>query len=328
MDPQKIIKRYILPRGMAIAAAVLILAAAVLGALSFVAMGSADTEALEFYPSDSENGTMAYIDVVGISDWLYQYDDTVYYTALDADGYLYTVRLTDSQFKKLAPQLAYWNDESVDAVMPEAFRLEGLVTALSADARSTLADCWQLTTAEFDLYFGTKFLDATTSSGEAAAAPWLVGTLVCGLFGLAFLIVAATSASTARKFLRRLEELGLTQRAAQQLENTESGTVIGKNRGILTQDFLFGKGTGVVVPYADILWCYQLDRKRSFIPVNSYLMVGTMGSAPVGAVDLNRNDRQGVITEALAVIAQRNPNAMVGYSKEAANAFKETRRNG
>lgn len=328
MDAQKTIKRYILPRGMAIAAAALILAAAVLGVLSFAAMRSVDIEALEFYPSDSDNGTMAYIDVVGISDWLYQYDSTVYYTALDAEGYLYTVRLTDSQFEKLAPQLAYWNDESEDAVMPDAFRLEGLVTAMPSDARTALAECWRITTAEYDLYFGTKCLDATTSAGEAAAGPWLLGTLLCGIFGVAFLVVAVRSAGTAGKFLRRLDELGLTERAARQLQDSACGTVIGKNRGILTQDFLFGKGTGVVVPYSDILWCYQLDRKRNFVPVNSYLMVGTMASAPAGAVDMNRNDRQGVIAEALEVIAQRNPGAMVGYNREFAKTFRNLREKG
>lgn len=321
MDAQKTIKKYIVPKTQTIISTILVVVAIVLAVLGVVAMKGADTEALEFYPNDSETGTMGYIDVVGISDWLYQYDSAVYYTALDAEGYLYIVRLSDKQFKELAPQLEYFNDETDTVAMPEAFRLEGLVSNISSDARSTIAEVWQLTTAEYDQYFGAKYLDATTDTAAAAFAPWLVFAMISGLFGLVFLILSLRAAGLAKKCLNRLEELGLTERAAQQAEFADSNTLIGKNRGMLSQEFLFGKGTGVVVPYSDILWCYQLDRKRNFIPVNSYLMVGTKSLGAVQAVDLNRNDRNGVIAEAIDHIAQHNPEAMVGYSRELAKAF-------
>lgn len=326
MDAQKTIKKYILPNTMSTISIILVAVALVLAVIGITAMGGADDTALEFYPNESETGTMGYIDVVGVSDWLYQYDGATYYTAMDTEGYLYTVQLSDSQFKNLAPQFDYWMDENADAVMPDAFRLEGLVRDVTSDVRSTLAECWELTTVEYDQYFGTKFLDATSTTGQEAGAPWFFGALILGCFGLAFLLVSGRSKRNAKKCLKVLEEKNLLDRAAAQLENPVGQTVIGKNRGILTENFLFGKGTGMVVAYSDMIWVYQQDRKRNFVPVNSYLMVGTMATAVEAAVDLNRTDKEGVLSQAIMVISQRNPDAMIGYSKEFARNFSAIRK--
>lgn len=326
MDARKTIERYILPKTMTVVALVLVAAALVFAIGGITAMGAADGEALEFYPNESETGTMAYIDAVGISGWLYKYDDAVYYTALDQEGYLYTVRLSDSQYDRLSAQYAYWMDESENAVPPAPFRLEGLVKDVSADTRSAIADVWGLTTAEYDQLFGKKLLDATTSAGEAASASWFVGAMVCGLLGVAFLLATGRSRRIAKKCLKVLEENQRLELAAAQLENPLNHTVVGKNKGILTQDFLFGKGTGMAVAYSDIIWAYQHNRKRNFVPVNSYLMVGTLATAVEVAIDLNRNDRQGAIVQALEVIARQNPEAMIGYSRDNGKVFSAIRK--
>lgn len=326
MDARKTIERYILPRTMIAISLLLVAAALVFGVVGVAAMGAADSEALEFYPNDSQTGSMAYIDVVGISGWLYKNDDAVYYTALDREGYLYTVRLSDNQYEKLSAQYEYWMDEDENAVPPSPFRLEGLVKDVSADTRSTICEVWGLTAAEYDQIFGKRMLDATTSAGEAAAASWFFGTMVCGLFGIALMLVAGRSKRNAKKCLKVLKESNRLELAAAQLENPTSHTVVGKNKGVLTQDFLFGKGTGIVVAYSDIIWAYQHNRKRNFVPVNSYLMVGTIATAVEAAVDLNRNDKHGVISQALEVIAQQNPDAMIGYSVDNGRVFSAIRK--
>lgn len=329
MDAQKTLKKYILPKGIAILTVIsllLVAAALVFTVLGIAAKDAVDDTATLFYPAKSKTGTTAYIDVVGVSDWLYKNGDSVYYSVMDTEGYLYTVRLNDPQFKELSAQFDYWMNGDENAVPPAAFRLEGVVKNVNSDIRSALAECWEMSAMEFDAYFGTKLLDATASAAVEALAPWLFGALTCGLFGIVFLLVFWNVNRTAKKCLRRLEELCLTERAAQQLDMTESNTVIGKNRGMLSRDFLFGKGTGMVVPYSDILWAYQLDRKRNFIPINSYLMVGTLANGVVGAVDLNRSDMAGVIAEALAVISQRNPDTMIGHTRDFVKAFSNLRK--
>lgn len=327
MNEKQIIKKYIQPKGMSVVAMLLLIAALVLAIVGMTAGASETGTAQEFFPGESPNGTMAYIDVVGVSDWLYKYDGSTYYSVEDAFGYLYTVKLKDSQFSNLKDQQIFWNRETDDVPMPAAFRLEGVVTAVTSDIRTNLADCWGITTEDYDLYFGTKFLDATTTASEEASAPWFVFAALCGIFGIAFLVGPVRASRNAKKCLQNLEEKGLLERAAQQLENTEMHTVIGKkNRGIMTQDFIFGKGTGMVVPYTDIIWCYQNDRRYNFVPVNSYLMVGTVVNGVEPAVDLNKYDKDGFIVEALEQIAQRNSQAMVGYKREFLKAFKEIRK--
>lgn len=326
MDAQKTIKKYILPKTMTIISALLVVIGLVLAVLGIVAMSNADTEALEFYPDESATNSMAYIDVVAVSDWAYQYDEAVYYTAMDADGYLYTVRLNDSVFKQMAEQNEYWNTDDENAVAPAPFRLEGVVKDASNDTRDSMAEAWDMTAEEYYQYFGHKYIDATTNSRTEALGPWLFGAIMFCLFGIVFLFLSGKANRNAKKCLARLEELGMLERAAQQVEMTDSNTIIGKNRGMLSRDFLFGKGTGMVVAYSDILWAYQQDRKRNLVPVNSYLMVGTMATAVEGAVDLNRNDRHGYIAEALEIIGQRNPEAMIGYSRDFAKAFNAIRK--
>lgn len=323
MDSQKTIKKYILPKSwIGILGFVLLAAALVLAVLSVGARSSNEMEAVEFYPSESENGTMAYVDVVGISNWLYKYDGATYYSVEDAEGYMYTVRVSDSEYDDMAEQQEYWNRTSETAPMPEAYRLEGYVQSTPSDIRSSLAESWSITTAEYTTYFGTKYLNATTSTGQQAAAPYFGGAMFCGILALLFLILSLSAGSKAKKYLKQLEERCLLEKAAQQLENTETHTVIGKNNGILTQDFLFGKGTGVVVPYSDIAWCYKQDRKRNFVVVDSYLMVGTAHTGVEAAISLGRADKDLVIGQAIAVIAQKNPNALVGYTGENQSAYK------
>ena len=325
MDAKKTIKKYICPgvwmsvMGWLLAAVMVV--SLVLGLATLTGTDS-ETQAAEFYPDDSPRGTMAYIDVVGVSSWLYQYDEAVYYNVEDTEGYLYTVRLSDAQYKAMSAQQAYWERADENEPVPAPYRLEGLVKDIPSDVRENLAECWSITTAEYDQYFGTGYLNATTTVGQEASAGFFFVALLSFIFGLLCLIFSLRAGGNAKKCLRQLEERGLLEKAAGQLEFTEGHTVIGKKRGILTQDFLFGKGTGVVVAYDDILWAYQQDRRRNFVVVNCYLMVATRFMSAQGAIDLNRADRQGTLGYALSLIVQRNPKVLQGFTSENVQAYK------
>lgn len=324
MDSKKIVKKYIMPNGaIRVGAVILSLILAVTLVMGILALNEDVGESVDFYPAETPAGTMAYVDVVGVSDWVYRYDSAVYYCVEDADGYLYTVRLNDSQVKAMAAQAEYWNRESEAAPMPAAYRLEGLVQNASQDVRENLAQAWDVTLQEYEAYFGVTFLNATTSAGAENASGWFVGALFSGLFALLCFIFQLRAGVMAKKCLGVLEERCLLEKAAQQLQDTEMQLVIGKNRGIMTRDFIFGKGTGAVVPYSDIIWAYKQDAKRNFMHVNSYLMVGTGWMNAQSIVDLNAPDKTGCIGDALAVIGRRNPDVLLGYTNENRKAYKE-----
>lgn len=325
MDPKKLIKKYIMPgafiRFGAVIFSVLLAVTLVMG---FAALNADVGDPVDFYPSDTPTGTMAYIDVVGVSNWLYKYDEAVYYSVEDAYGYLYTVRLNDNQLKDMAAQEAYWNRMSESEPMPSPYRLVGLVQKTSDGLKENLSQAWDITTSEYEEYFGVNFLNATTSVGAENSAGWFVGALVSGMLALLCLILQLRAGKVAKKCLKVLEERCLMEKAAQQLENTEEHLMIGKNRGILTRDFIFGKGTGGVVAYSDVLWAYKQEQRRNFVAVNSYLMVGTSWMGVEGIIDLNRPDKQGYIGDALARIAEKNPDALLGFTNENRKAYKAT----
>lgn len=323
MDSRKIIQKYIMPGGFIRVGSVLFaVLLAVTLFMGLTAMNAEMPDPVEFYPSETPTGTMAYIDVVGVSNWLYNYDGAIYYSVEDAEGYLYTVRLKDSQLKQMSQQEEYWNRTTETAPMPAAYRLVGYVQKAGDDIRESLAQSWDITPAEYAQYFGENYLNATTSAAAENSAGWFVGAMFSGLFALLCLIFQARAASVSKKCLRVLEERCLLEKAAQQLENAEEHLVIGKNRGVLTRDFLFGKGTGAVVACSDIRWAYKQDAKRYFMPVNSYLMVATSWMGVQSVIDLNRPDKSGCIPEALEVIGQRNPEVLLGYTNENRKAYK------
>lgn len=323
MDSRKIIKKYIMPGGFVRIGAVLCaIVLAVTLVMGLMALNAETPDPVEFYPSETPTGTMAYIDVVGVSNWLYDYDGAVYYSVEDAEGYLYTVRLKASQLKEMSAQEEYWNRTTETAPMPEAYRLVGYVQKTSDDVRESLAQSWDITVVEYDQYFGENFLNATTSVGAENSAGWFVGALFSGLFCLLFIILQSRAASVAKKCLAVLEDRCLLEKAAQQLQNKDAQLVIGKNRGILTQDFIFGKGTGAVFTYEDIVWAYKQDQKRNFVLVNSYLMAATAWMGAQSIIDLNGPDKTGCIGDALAVIGRRNPQVILGYTKENRKAYR------
>lgn len=322
MDAKKIIKKYVMPNAfLRIGGWVLLIVMLFSLFIGFATLGSEEEVTAEFYPDDSETGTMAYIDVAGVSNWLYKYDEATYYSVEDAEGYLYTVRLTDSQYNAMTVQQTYWNRES-DTAPVSTYRLEGYVQKTPDDVRSSLAESWDITATEYDQYFGANYLNATTSLSAQNSTPWLIAALFSGMLALFCTIISSRAKKVFKKCCKQLEARCLLEKAAQQLEFTEGHTVLGKNRGILTQDFLFGKGTGAVIPYSDIVWAYKMDQRRNFVVANSYLMVATLYMSAQGVVDMNRNDRDGYIGTALSVISQRNPKALLGYTSENGKAYK------
>ena len=324
MDPKKIIKKYIMPgflvRGGAIVLAVVFAVTLTIGLLALTAE---TPDPVEFYPSETLTGTMAYIDVVGVSNWLYQYDSAVYYSVEDAEGYLYTVRLKDSQLKEMYAQEEYWNRTTETAPMPEAYRLVGYVQKTGNDVRESLAQSWDITEAEYSQVFGENFLNATTSAGAENSAIWFVAALISGLFSLLCFVLQMKAASLSKKCLAVLENRCLLEKAAQQLQNKQMQVVIGKNRGIMTEDFIFGKGTGAVLAYSDIVWAYKQDAKRYGMDVNGYLMAATVWMNAQGIIDLNAPDKTGCIGDALAIIGRRNPQVLLGYTNENRRAYRE-----
>lgn len=322
MDAQKKIRTYICPnpwlRWIALA---LLTAAAVLLIVCVVAFASTDTTVAPFSPEDSQPGTMASLEITGVSHWLYRTSAGTYYTASDAAGSNYVLCLRNRDFANLTQQASYYLFQTGE--MPEPYPLTGCVQLLPAEVRDGLAQVWDLTVEEFDRQFGTLVLNCGTTARREAASPWLSPALVCALAGVAVLLYWHRREQTARRCLARLEELGLTEAAAAQLSDLDRCTLLGDDRGKLTEDFLFGRGTGMACPLKDIIWFYRTEKSRLFLLPRTVMMAGTRHTGLRHAVNMKRFDRLNISSDVAAAISRKNPSLLLNKSRENAAAFKK-----
>ncbi len=325
MDAKKKIMEYIqAKKGMRITALVLtILTVACLIGGVLVTFVLNRMGAIPFIPEDKAYDKQAYVDIVGISDWVYRYGDNIYYCAIDADGYFYTLRMSSSEHSKLAAQQKYFEDE--DAPEPEPYRLFGVVKPLGATARKNLAEWWEVSQTQYTEAFGEALLDVNESKGTKIGIFFFVGAFFCFIFALVFGIDALITQSRAKKHIQALEEKGLLERAAAQLDTPE--LTIGKDIARLTEGFYFGRGVGVALPYQDILWCFQRTTKRNGMVTGTSLILNTLNKKEIPGINLSGKDKDNYIPQAMMVIAQHNPNTLLGYSRENINAYKEMRKN-
>lgn len=324
-DPGRRIETYIGPKSFTkILALVMACAAAILVLMGILSSSGSEKIITEvFDPLDSETGKDAYLDVVGISDWLVELDSNTWYAAEDAYGYLFIVSVNGSQYKKMAAQQAYWNREDDSAPMPEPYRVNGLVRSFGSGVEKDLAEVTGLSVTEFENFFGDRWLDGKTSESSESGAVWYLGALFAGLFALVLAMSVFPAAVTAKKCLRALEAAGLLERAAMELE-APGAYVLGKDGCRITQNFVFTRRTGFAAPCKDILWAFQRDQRVYFMPVNSFLVMQT-GSVAASA-SLGKRDKDGQIAQALMQLLQRNPDLMVGFNSENSKRFKELKK--
>ena len=322
MDAQKKIRTYICPsRFFRWTALALLIAATVLLIGGIVSFAAADSTVTAFSRETSQPGTMASVEITGVSHWLYRTTADTYYLATDAAGRGYVLCLTDRDFAKLGSQAAYFLFQNGD--MPDACPLTGCVQILPAEVRAGLAEIWGMTTEEFDSEFGTLVLNCTTTARRQAASPWLPPAIVCALAGLVLLLYWHRRERTALRCLARLEALGLMDAAAAQLEDLDRSTLLGDDQGRLTGDFLFGRGTGMACSLGDILWFYRTEKSRFFLLPRTVMMVGTRHTLLRPAVNLKRFDRLNTTLDVAAAITEKNKHVLLNRSRENSTAFKK-----
>ena len=118
--------------------------------------------------------------------------------------------------------------------------------------------------------------------------------------------------------LDRLEELGLLENAAAQL-NGEERLTVGDDLSRLTPGFAFRRGRGLAVAYEDIVWVMVYPGRSQEIEVTTNIRTGRSFD-PVGLPNTPSN--YDAINRTFEYIAFRCPNALKGYSENNASAYR------
>jgi hypothetical protein len=326
MESKKTIEKYVKPSPILnIIAIVLVVAALFMVVAGIVSAGNAKDAAGEpelFHPFDSPVDSYAYIDVVSISNWLYKIDGAVYYVVTDAEGYNYTARVPDSAFNKMDAQYDYYMSEDPNAKAPAPYRLAGTALIANKDLKDTISECVGIKASEYEDYFGELYLNAALTPGDDALSGWLVGALMCGIFGVIFFVCTIPASITFNNCVKALEEANLLDRAAAELESGEFEK-IGNDCGRLSRSFLYCKNTGFVAPYSDIQWVYRRNVKQYFlITVNVNLIVSTLKMDQRIALNFSGKNRDEEFNKIFMTIAQNNPDVLIGFTGENQRAYK------
>ena len=324
MDSKKILEKYLKPAAaiklIGIVLVIASLAMLVMGILTAAGLVGTTEDPVMFDNEDTKSGTYAYIKVVGISDWVYKVDGDTYYVVLDKNHDAYVVRVSNSEFNKMDEQNEYFMED--DASMPKAYQLSGVARKLTTNYRNEIADCFDIPSYESQDYFGTMYLDATSTPGTDGMAMWMVGFILCLTFGILFLAISLPASGNFKKCVAALEERGMLDMAAAELE---SGTCeqVGKDCAKLGRQFIFGKNSGIVLPYSEIQWLYRQTVKRNFITVAVNLVVCTNKLNQKVLVSYKGKNRDEDLNKVFMTVAERNPHALLGYSSENRKEYKE-----
>lgn len=149
------------------------------------------------------------------------------------------------------------------------------------------------------------------------------------IFGLIYLLFTYLPCRIrAGKCVAALEAKGELDKAASELANANKETFM-KGNVVLTDNYLFCKKTGVVIPCKDILWTYKFRQTTSllFIPlvVRDSLYVATKTMKPFAAFTMGKDKTEQVVG-AIMGIYKRNNSCLVGFTNENSKSYKALRK--
>lgn len=157
--------------------------------------------------------------------------------------------------------------------------------------------------------------------------PFLILSVIpfCLPLGLVFLLCWTLPFSLrARKTVKALEASGQLEQAARELLSPDAKKYI-NGKLILSEHFIFCKGTGFIFSYQDILWAYhyRIKQRVFFIPimVRESLFLATRTMKPRGVCVMGK-DRLDDIDHAILEIYAHNPRCLVGFTPEIQKTYR------
>lgn len=266
----------------------------------------------------SSTSTYSYVDVLLLSDWIYQVtgdENYTFYEAMDPDGNWYLISLNDKVFESLKVHVdayqAYFTDDYASYSYPDPTRLSGMPTYIDYDDTTELTTYYDISFAEFGEFFGDNYLNEGASNADTYAVLYLTGAVIFGLFLLAIVLQVSATRRNYLKSEQRLYELGLLDAAEAEFSAPES-IRYPKSKLILSKRFVFCGYSGWVVPYEDIGWTYQRTQRSYGVAVGKQIIAGLVNGKSITLSHRGINDQ--VLTETVGAIYSANQNCLIGYS--------------
>ena len=233
-----------------------------------------------------------------------------YCVAFDEYNYMYLVALSKKDYENLN----YFVENSIsdNPINMSSIELKGVVKTIPNDLKDILMENFELIYEEDILeYFGGVFLDTTQTANSELATLLEVIVLFGTIFNLCYFLVYFNASKTTNKTLKTFEN-EIDQIYAE-IDTVDKNTKI-----FLMNKYLVDYSNGLrIVRYEDIKLLYLEIHRQNYIKVDSYIKVYLSKKESFTILSARKSklteEQQNQI---LMEIAQKCPNAKVGYTKE------------
>ena len=207
-------------------------------------------------------------------------------------------------------------------------KIEGITGIPSSDVKNLAIETYnelfetQLTTADYESYFGDVYIDMTKEYSSSSDVINVIGfiTLIVGIICLIVNIAKKISYNKNIKKFSRVEIKHINEEL-----NNPNSFYYNYAKVYLTDNYIVSISLPFcVIKYADILWMYKHVQRTNGIKTNESIILKDMfnKSYSIASMSLSTKAKTEQFEEIMNTISQKNPNILVGYTKENINEYK------
>lgn len=258
--------------------------------------------------------TFAKLEVASVPYAFAEYDGTTdkYYFVFDQEDLMYVVYLPRNTYYEL-------DDESI---VDHPVTIEGMTKPIPDDIRNLAIEVYNeanekefLTEENFEKYLGAIYLDTTEKPNNNTVQ--LIFTVVAGSFGLLFIFLSFFTKSRSKKVIQKFSD---TEWKKIETELESSETISYKSLNLhFTENYVVVLSSGVdIFSYQDILWMYPYVLKQYGITTNKDIVLVTRDKKRHSIANVSNFSKKSKeqYNDIMSFIHSKNPNCLVGYTKE------------
>lgn len=315
----------------------IIIAVLGLGLLGYACIDTANRKKQTIHLNDvilstdkDKEDKIAYLDMVGFMQFATYGDDLSYYIAYDNDLF-YIISMKDKDYEYFADQF-----DTTEVVRAYGFTKEIAQEAKSYAIQTLNEELGEeaVSYANFEDIFGDVYLAVERDNKmKGFFTPLFALNGVSVFFGAvalaAGLILFFANKAAVGSFEKYQGESPENYSIARQISSEETKTY--DKLGLILTDQLLISCSGVlnIIDYKDIFWTYLTNHRTNGISDYNFLNICTndgkrftCGSGTTFGKK-NRTNTQENHNEILDIIAQKNPDARIGYTKEYLDEFNQ-----
>ena len=323
-DKSKELKKLINNKKLKIAT-IILLAVTIISAVIFFILNSKDITTDKEAIDSSKSNDFVYFDIHMLTDCIATCttDSRVekYYIATN-DEYMMLLEISDSKYKELKDIVDYTYGDT--DVKPQPYRIMGTTYSIPSELKEITLEYYQemfpdsdITEHNFSDYFGEHYVDTTVTPNTSSVPLLLVLSFMTGTIFLVCVIVLIINVSKTNDTIKALQKNNELDTVYDEI-NVGETTKLEMQNVILTANYLVDISNYLtVVKLKDIVWMYEFTYRRNGVETQRYVRImDRYRKFHIAASKNSLGRNYNLFKETFMKIAERCPNALLGYTSE------------